>query len=95
MIETANARKEDGDTAFLTSDAPDGYTLHVPNAVVLRRDEIISCLGKLNEAKEHGHADVLFTFHHGEIVKRHVNLKDDGPGRGRLYIGGTPGPKQF
>lgn len=95
-LENANERKRLGDPGFLTQDAADGYTLFIPSSVSIRRDEIIVCLSKLNEAKENGHADVLFTFHNSELVKKHVTLKADGPSpNGRLFIGGAPGPRQF
>lgn len=68
----------------------EGFSVLVPRAAVITREECVVAITKLNRAKEAGDAEVTFTFSRGEMIKRGWTLlKHDGALPHRLSAGGT------
>lgn len=88
-LQILNERKAQGDAGFDLVDGldPEFYTLKVPKAAAILREDIIVSLNKLNLAIQYGHADVVFAIADGRMVKKGwITLRDNG-GRGGMRIG--------
>ncbi len=70
--------------------------VRMPVGVALDREDLIRAITRLNDAAEIGHADVLFTFADGRLVKRGwITDKRNDFDTGGLRVGGRPMPKEY
>lgn len=92
LLDAAVSRHRTGEPIFVEGDLADALTIRVPigSLLALELQEIAIALNQLNRAKQHGYADVTFTFDRYRMVKKGwLTLKGPEDRGGGLQVGGA------